>query len=150
MLLLFSESGSYALLERAPDRPWFSARMFTGYHRTSGLCIGFAYAFITENNATVRVLAIKEDKSEVIIGNRTLPTTMTYNYYGLWMHFLAELPDGINMIMIEGQRGDDGDSGLALDDIEVQPCHQFRGKVPLLSLILLCTLNVCQYTRESF
>ena len=78
----------------------------------------------------LRVLAIQEDKSELAIGTRD-----HYGYGGAWIYFMAKLPDGINMIMIEGQRGPSGSNGIAVDDIEVKKCPLFHGKLKHYNLI---------------
>ena len=125
MLFLISESGSYIQLFKTTTRSGYKARMFTDYYSTTGLCIGFACSFLSMGETKLRVLAIREDKSEVIIG------TVENNDYGLgaWVYFWENLPNGFNMIMIEGQRGQGGSSGIAVDDIEVKKCPLFRGKL---------------------
>ena len=133
MLLLFSVSGSYLQLLNTVNRPWYTARMYTDYSNTGGRCIGFAYAFLSEYDAMLRVLAIQEDKSEILVTTKRIPAKYPHVYYGFWLYLMAELPDGINMIMIEGQRGPTQSDGLALDDIEIKPCPLFKGKVTFQS-----------------
>ncbi|ELU13130.1 hypothetical protein CAPTEDRAFT_202568 [Capitella teleta] len=122
---LSSGSGSYTHLLETANRPNYTARMYADYYNTTGLCMGFAYAFMGYDQTKIRLFSIQEDKVENTIS--TIEYTTTYrNSEVLWHYYKAELPEGINMIMIEGKRGGYGSSGAALDDIEVKQCHLFQ------------------------
>ncbi|ELU13132.1 hypothetical protein CAPTEDRAFT_202570 [Capitella teleta] len=100
---LNSSSGSYTHLLETANRPNYTARMYADYYNTTGLCMGFAYAFMGYDQTRIRLFGIQEDKVENTIS--TIEYTTTYrNSEVLWHYYKAELPEGINMIMIEGKR----------------------------------------------
>ncbi len=43
-----------------------------------------------------------------------------------WVALHGVLEDGINQIVIEGQRPEDGTSGIDIDDVEINYCPYFR------------------------
>jgi hypothetical protein len=99
--------------------------VYTGYYNTSRLCIGFAYAFMG-SSGQIRVIAIAEDKEEREVA--TIQHNSDEFKSDSWYYHFAELPDGINIIMIEGKRPSNGSCGISLDDIEVKRCELFKGK----------------------
>jgi hypothetical protein len=100
----------------------FSSRLFSEYYNTTEKCIGFAYAFLGDGEASIDVIAIHENKSEShILTKRTADSEQR----AVWEYVWAELPAGINMLMIETRRGGQGISGLALDDVHSMDCRYF-------------------------
>ena len=109
--------------------------MYINYHRTTGQCIAFAYAFLGSGVTTLQLLAIKEDRSETTIDVLQPLPDAQISADGVWFYYRKELPRGINMIMIVGERGSNGSSGVALDDIEVKECNLFRGEAKCYELV---------------
>ena len=76
----------------------------------------------------IHLLAIQEDKNEIIIETLQPARGPQLLVDGMWFYSKRKLPDGIHMIMIVGERGSKGSGGAALDDIEVKECRLFHGE----------------------
>lgn len=119
--------GAYIYMLKSANRPGYTARMYTDYYNTSGRCITFAYSIFGEADSFIRVRSIREDKSESL-SDVLQSDWFDFDYSVEWHQYRNELPDGINMVVIEGVRGDLGSSGMAIDDLLIDRCEKLEGK----------------------
>ena len=64
-----------------------------------------------------------------------------------WTRLYAPLPEGMHQIVIEGERAQTGSSGIAIDDLWIQPCADFSKcwttfLVPFIHEIVLCEKKI--------
>ena len=104
-------------------RPGFSAHIFTSYMNTTDKCLALFYNFRgSDLDTTLKVKAITE--------NKTVHVLSVLKANGLllgWTRHYTRLPPGLHMLSIVGQRGTEGLSGLAVDDIMVESCERMEG-----------------------
>ena len=110
-------------------RPAFVARRRTTFLNTTNKCVEVffkASSVSSDDLSIVSIIAISETLEEKVLAQNdgSEPTTG-------WNRLFAELPAGINRVVIEGRRSWNGVSSLSVDDVAVLPCSTF-GKLTQL------------------
>ena len=112
------------------NRQDFTASYYTDYVKTTGKCLKLAYYFLGGDTGTrLSVIVIGEDK--VVKLNKTVynkGTTVVYNV-NTWYQLYADLPPGVNIVILKGTRGSQKGStaGIALDDLKIFDCTRKKG-----------------------
>lgn len=109
-------------MQSTDQRPNYSSRLQSNFVDTTDRCVELYFWMDspeTVDQPVLSVVAVSEEYEETVAAKtfgRRLPG---------WNRLFAELPDGINRIVIEGRRGTAGFTGIAVDDIFVQECEKF-------------------------
>lgn len=134
-LFPLSAEGRFLYMLETGIRGGYEARMNLPFVNTTDKCLRFSYTFYGKGPATLQVLVSDQDLIETSILKVEADEGGVTS--GVWKVHLSKLPEGLNMLVMEGRRGDSGISGLGLDDIELSLCSKFRGKYPTSSLNVL-------------
>jgi hypothetical protein len=134
--------GWFTYLPVLNTRASFSSRLYTDYHNTSR--VEFYYALLG-TGVSIDVVAIHEDKSESHIGS--VSTEEARDQRGQWLLFDATLPPGINMLMLETKKADNGSSAMALDDIRVLEC-EIQSPFSFTILVHYFSRCICKYNSS--
>jgi MAM domain, meprin/A5/mu len=113
----------------------YKARLQTRYMNTTGMCVELFFQITSTSYETssVFIITVSENKAEHILVRNN-----GYEPSQMWNRLYAVLPDGINQVVIEGERGWIGFSSVSIDDVAILPCSTF-GKVTLLYSNLMIT-----------
>lgn len=114
------ESGHFQLMLTTDLRLGYFARLQSPYMNTTGQCLElFYWPDSSKDESVLSIIVVSEEKSEATV-NRSISRPMAG-----WNRLFARLPSGVYRIVIEGRRGDVSYTGLAVDDIILQPCEKF-------------------------
>ena len=101
-------------------RPSYYASKMTPFMNTTSKCLRLFYWFLGNAEDTIQVSATDEELHETDVFR------ITGSKSSYWVPAFVALPDGVNFITIRGIRGN-GNSGIAIDDIEIAECASFEG-----------------------
>jgi hypothetical protein len=122
--LFLAVTGNYAYMLATDTRNGMKASVFTEYINTTGMCVSMAYYVVGDPEETkLSVIVRTEDKKSQTVG--ILGQNDEHNVY--WSVFTSPLPEGINIVTIEGDRGYSySTSSLSFDDFRITPCSELK------------------------
>ena len=102
-------------------RPGYSAAIRTHFMNTSHTCVRLFYRFLGSGNGTVSIKAFNQDAE--VSELKSVSDKWTD-----WRGLFVELPQGVYYVVVYGERGAEGVTGIALDDLEIADCAAFQGQ----------------------
>lgn len=133
-MLSAAELGHQLVMLRTEKRPLSVARHHTPFMLTTDKCLRMFHRMLTVGKTTLSIIAVSENLHENVLfsteawkeslGDRhRFAHNLTW-----WRGIYKELPRGLHSIAIEGRRDAELSSFIAVDDITIQPCEQFRSR----------------------
>ncbi|KAK2169962.1 hypothetical protein LSH36_5g02006 [Paralvinella palmiformis] len=118
-------SGHYMQMLETDKRPGYYASTITSFMDTTSQCLVFFYKFGGSSvSSTISIISRGEDMTETILKQINRPTIREWSRG--WLGTKLQLANGINQLIIRGQRATDGASGILLDDVRIVSCISLR------------------------
>lgn len=113
-------------------RPGYTARVQTPFFNSTGKCLTFYYHAVgmSSHRPILRVYVRRESLKETVIKKKKIVKYYkdSDNEMLIWNRMDVTLPPGLHQVILEGERGSDGSSGLLVDDFTIEDCTELGGR----------------------
>ena len=137
---MFLGNGNFIIYRGILDRTNLSAKIFTPFYNFNGGCLEFFYF----TNGSIELKILKNDKNLT----STLIEEFSEDLIRLqWKRVFLALPNGSYKLELLAIKMDyDGYTYIAIDDIQIWPCRQFR-KYNKKNIVILCSKGNSQFSN---
>lgn len=90
---------------------------------TTGKCLQLFYVHLGHGTSALEIRVVHENMTQDVL-LKTLVSKDNFLQHA-WKPVFVSLPPGINMILLQAERTDEGVSGIGADDLRIRPCPQF-------------------------